>query len=146
MKGYCTLNSDASVKNGVGGYAVWITTDESRIKHYGRFKNPVNDPNEAEMMAVMNGLQMILNRNLKVDVLVVNTDNQFCRSVINGKGNFVTSNRELAALSEKLLEMCRKFPLFYAKRIRGHTNLTTARHHVNRWCDEYARKGRLKND
>ena len=27
MKGYCTLNSDASVKGNVAGYAFWIVSD-----------------------------------------------------------------------------------------------------------------------
>lgn len=142
MVGYCTLNTDASVKDNVGGYAIWITTDEGRIKRYGRFKVPVNDSNKAEIMAVINGIHIILQRNIKPDYLIVNTDNRTCRAVINSKLR-PGSDDEFKKLAEHLIELCSKFPFVLAKKIKGHTKYKTARHHVNRWCDEYARKGRL---
>lgn len=95
MEGYCTLNTDASVKGDVGGYAIWIVSDVGRLRRYGRFRTPVSDANLAEMMA------------------------------------------------DILWSMCQGFPTIYAKPIKGHTQNTSARHVVNRWCDEYARRGRL---
>lgn len=141
-KEYCTLNTDASVKGNLGGYAIWITTNRGRIRKYGRFKIPVNDSNKAEIMAVINGIHLILANNICVDTLVVNTDNAFCRDVVNKKQKG-SSNQDLAQLSIQLLEFCSNFNMVYAKSIKGHTKLKTTRHYVNRWCDEHARKGRL---
>lgn len=142
MKGYCTLNSDASVdlKNKIGAYAVWIKTDFVTIKHAAKFKNPVGDSNMAEIMSVINGIHIILKKNLPVEVLVVNTDNKMCRDIVNNKRKTVPDS--FKEVFDMLLDLCKRFPICYAKSIKGHTNIKTARHHVNRWCDEQAGKMR----
>ena len=142
MKGYCTINSDASVdiSKGVGGYAIWIRTDHTCIKLADRFKGKVNDSNMAEIMAVINAIYVVLMRKISVDVLVINTDNKMCRDIINRRRKNVPD--KFTEVFNTLNELCRHFKICYAKHIKGHTKLDTARHHVNRWCDEYANKGR----
>lgn len=143
MEGYCTLNTDASVKGDVGGYAIWIVSDAGRLRRYGRFHTPVSDANLAEMMAVINGLHLVLSLGLPVQTMVVNTDNATCRSVINKQGAYRSQNRALQEMADLLWSMCQGFPTIYAKHLKGHTRNTSARHVVNRWCDEYTRRGRL---
>lgn len=144
MRGYCTLNSDASVdmSRSIGGYAIWIKTDFVTIKHYDKFKIPVDDANKAEIMAVINGIHLIVKNNIPLDTLVINTDNQMCRDIVNKKRDTVPDS--FLSLYTMLREACEKFPTCYAKKIKGHTKIKSARHHVNRWCDEHAKKARCK--
>ena len=142
MDGYCTLNSDASVdiNNKIGAYALWIKTDSITLRVAGKFKSPVNDPNKAEIMAVINGMHLILNKGLKVRVLVVNTDNLMCRDIINGKRKVVPKG--FTHLFSEIKRVQSNFPKCYAKRIKGHTDINDARHFVNRWCDKQAKRAR----
>lgn len=51
MKGYCTINSDASVNPATGeaGYALWINCDLVTVKIWAPFKNRTWDSNIAEI-------------------------------------------------------------------------------------------------
>ena len=141
MEGYCTVNSDSSIKGNVAGYAFWIVSDGIVVKGYGRFKGEISDSNEAEMKGVINALEVSKRCNLMGKIVVVNVDNSTTRDCINGK---ITSirNETLEGVREILCSRLKEFTKTYAKEIKGHSNKRSARHHVNRWCDDYSRKGR----
>lgn len=145
---YCTINTDASVdpKTGCSGYAFWVVSSSFKFRGYGKFKSPIFDSNEAEMKAVINAMHLLCERDIScIEAVVVNVDNSTARHVINGKVKSFKS-KTLDDTRSVLQEHCSKFPKCYAKDIKGHTYKKSPRHYVNRWCDEYSRKGRESSE
>lgn len=87
MKGYCTINSDASVNPATGeaGYALWINCDLVTVKIWAPFKNRTWDSNIAEIWSVMNGIHWVMKNKIPVEILVINVDNKCCRDIVNRK-------------------------------------------------------------
>lgn len=83
MKGYCTINSDASVNPATGeaGYALWINCDLVTVKIWAPFKNRTWDSNIAEIWSVMNGIHWVMKNKIPVEILVINVDNKCCRDI-----------------------------------------------------------------
>lgn len=145
MKGYCTINSDASVNPATGeaGYALWINCDLVTVKIWAPFKNRTWDSNIAEIWSVMNGIHWVMKNKIPVEILVINVDNKCCRDIVNRKKH-TYKNEAIERLRIEMQSILdRSFPSYYAKNIRGHMDIKHPRYAVNRWCDEYARKARI---
>ena len=134
----CTVNTDASFNSqrGTGGYAIWIRCDEVVVKYWGQFQGKVSDSNECEIKAVVNALSIVLRHNIKCDAVCINCDNSTLRNAVNHKQVPKRFETEI----QKLHELMDKFDKVYAKTIKGHTNKTSPRDYVNRWCDEMSRE------
>lgn len=100
MKGYCTINSDASVNiiTGEAGYALWINCDLVTAKIWAPFKNPTWDSNIAEIWSVMNGIHWVIKNKIPVEILVINVDNKCCRDIVNRK-NHIYKNEAIEKIA-----------------------------------------------
>ena len=141
--GYCTINVDSSFcpRTKVGGYAFWITTDVCTIKGYGRFREICLDPHEAEIKGLINAIQAVKKYSLSPKALVVNCDNKVVRDIVSNNG----VNKKYHKVEKILREMLSDFPIFYAKHIRGHSQIVSARNFCNDWCDKMGRNAWKQN-
>ena len=138
-KRYATINTDASLKEGVMGYAVWIRTEWDKHQFNGagiRGKSI----NEIEMEAIIAGFQYLIYWNLldDIDVIVVNTDSK--EAILNFEKPHTSKYKE----AEKFLNLKEFIPQpIYFKKVKGHSKGHDARHYINTWCDAEARRARI---
>lgn len=147
-KRYCTINTDASYHEGNAGIAVWIVMDpvdgvegSKPIRKFSQEKRQAADCNTAEILAFDHALALLIEDNYTTDVLVWNTDSQ------TGMDAFMQPDRQpkYKALGIKLRTDAAKIaPKFYAKKVKGHTNINKARNYVNGQLDRMASLARKK--
>lgn len=141
-KRYITVNTDASYKDGVGGYAIWIKDDEYTQKVSGACKGEIRDSNAAELCAILNALYILSKKDLsKIDVIVVNTDSSYAIGYL-GKNYDRSKYERFDKPYEALLKDISK-PIKF-KKVKGHTKGKDSRHWVNNWCDSKAKEERVK--
>ena len=132
-----TINTDASydpIKK-VGGWGCWIKSDFFTIKEGGKFRLPINDSNEAEIKALINGFDLLKKQQVEFKVVVINCDNKTVRDIVN----MWKIPERFTVEGNILLKLVMSYPVCYAKEIKSHTKKDTARHWVNNWCDTVAR-------
>lgn len=155
-----TINTDASYLplEKVGGWAFWIRSDDFVFKKFGYFKEPLNDPLEAELFAVINALAYLSNQGIRCTKIIVNTDCYPAIDFLNKKT--VSRLRKIKIGSVPLLvyynNLITKLLGHNSKNIeyrhvKAHTAITNARSFINDWCDARAKeqaklKKILKND
>lgn len=153
-KRFITINTDASHcdKTNAGGWAVWITTTDGRIKQYGAFKESCSGSDFAECGAIINALH-ILHKSfdgLKFDHVVFNTDSMAAIEVFTTEKAHKGFHKEFRRLFKEVMPLIiKKFELksYRFKHCRAHTKEDNARSKVNDWCDKAARKSmREKRD
>jgi ribonuclease HI len=136
-----TINTDASFHHAVkvGGYAFYIICDNFKIQKAGQFRNNPESPLEAEIMAIGNALQMLLNQNNipKSNWLIINTD---CMNAIRD------IKKQRSELAKKVFKIWQKVIIkTESKRnefrhVKAHNGTPDARSYVNDWCDREAKK------
>lgn len=140
-KKYVTITTDAGVRDKVGAYAFWIKTDDITIQRSGRFKNEVDGPHEAEMMAILNGLYKAkeLRSFYSADIVIINTDSKaaihaFTAPIDRVKKEYHFLRSQFLVVRKDIKQEIR------FKHVKGHSKGKTSREWLNRWCDKELRK------
>lgn len=137
-KMYVTINTDASFKDGVGGYAYWITTNSKRYTGHGKIQSKLTNSTQAEVCAIGYAIAFLISNNIQLDVdcFVFNTDSMNARyNIENGKGQFGSRVKRGVKKLRKTYNASS-----YFKHVRAHTGKNDARSYVNEWCDSKAKK------
>lgn len=133
-----TIITDASFcpRTKAAGWAAWVRIDghPEPIKRYAEFRQPVENAQEAEMLAAINGLWLAAQHG--VTVALVQTDCLAVVHMLNGQ----TKNEHLRrAFSGALAKAGVAGIARSGRHVKGHTQTADARSYVNRWCDERAK-------
>lgn len=143
---YLSIGTDASLKDGIMGYAIWITADTPigtiRVQFTGN--GEATDSNHAEMQAIIDALKYVLvNEYVQdVDVIVINTDSMNAKRAFERvhRGDIVYYNDSVKHY-EKLHKLLNKTVVI--KHVKGHSKSSDSRKYVNNWADKAARQSRL---
>lgn len=136
-KKYLTINTDASLKDGIASCAIWIKGDSYTKKHTSIMKGSFVDSNAAELAAITNGLFLASRDKIDdVDRIVINTDSSAAiRILSNG-----TDKDKYKVFYDKFYEIFEEVGIEVKfKKVKGHTRGKDSRHWVNNWCDRNAR-------
>lgn len=143
-----TINTDASFSQHmkVGGCAYWITTTDKMI--FGGFYMEGSDINDCEGEAILKAILKLeeIYRGTKLERLWINSDSKLIINMLNGDFKV---NRKYAKCISEIMESSRRLTKTLSpKHVKAHTGYNTKRHHVNRWCDDKAKKmlGSAVND
>ena len=139
-----TIIADASYcpDTGAAGYGWWIACQRGKLGGHGVLKTKLVNNIAAEMMALVNAFLAGCQAGLiqQHDQVLMQTD---CTAAIN---IFKESTRNKATEQElqiaaKLHEYQKRAGVATSYRhVKGHTTTQDARSHVNRQCDQQARK------
>jgi ribonuclease HI len=143
---YCTINTDASFKDGQAGLAFYVIADfPNQPRPYRTSMSAsceAKDSTEAEIMALVVALQYIKNHNTRWDYIVWNTDSLIGMDYFNGRGGQCERYIKLVKAARELCsEMCGSA---YAKKVKAHSNINDARHYINNRLDLKAKGARKK--
>lgn len=106
---------------------MWIVCNGERFRKYGEFKKPVASSEDAEAMAIINGLH-IAKLVFKAERFHVVSDCKNAMSKVSN-GDYRKHVREAVGNSRVTFA-----------HVRAHTNCPQARSWVNRWCDHWAKE------
>lgn len=136
-----TINTDASYKNNVGGYAFYIVCDMFKIQKGGYFKAYVNDSNDCETMCIANALHTLLHQKElpECSALVVNTDSKI--SINRITNNYTQIGRKTNKILKKLKRKLKCKVSF--RHVKAHVKISSSRRWVNDWCDRESKKWRV---
>lgn len=132
-----TVITDASFcnKSNAAGWAAWIRIDGAvPIKAYGAFKGYIARSDIAEMKAAINGIYLA--RKHGATSILLQTDCLVVVHMANGQCGPKGKSRWHRAMKAAGLTK----DGITARHVKGHTTTADARSHVNRWCDENARR------
>ena len=134
-----TVITDASFcgETRAAGWAAWIRLDgfPEAVKRYGEFHRPMRNSEEAEMLAVVNGV-WIASR-LGAERVLVQTD---CLAVVRAINGRVKNQKTRGDLTRALATAGVLGLSLRGRHVKGHTAVDDARSYVNRWCDKHAKK------
>lgn len=141
MKGFVTLFTDASFssQHKLGAWACWIKSDFHVGRLSGPFKLKVETSNEAEILAIANGIFLVVKTLKGIKKIHLVTDSDHALRVLGNRMKGSTKKeREVHKFIKTLLSDYRiKLSL---KGIKGHSKGSSPREYVNRWCDVKARR------
>lgn len=139
-----TIIADASFcpQTGAAGYGWWTACERGKQGGGGAIKDKVCSSSAAEMIALVNALDLSLRFNLVQggDHILFQTD---CMAAIDAyKGKRMELNKSERAAKKLFYDMKRQHDLTYSFRhVKGHTNRTEARFVTNNLCDMRAKAG-----
>lgn len=134
-----TVITDASFcpRTKASGWAAWVRIDgmNGPIKKYGEFKSPVRSAQQAELLAAINGIWLAKEHG--ATAVLLQTDCLAVVHMIEGqtKKQHLKDSFTRAAAAAGVLNLG-----LSARHVRGHTTIADARSHVNRWCDDKAKR------
>src|SRR5690606_37854520 len=141
-----TINCDASHSShtGDGGYAFWISSNAGIFKRYGKFKNKVRCPAEAELMCIANAVYYTIhNKELwGISKIIINTDSKLSIHMIKTYSAKKKKSERLRIIARDIVNNLNgiKYDL---RHIKAHTkDLKEKNAWVNDWCDRMSRKAR----
>lgn len=138
-----TIIADAShcPETHAAGYGFWIASERGKNGGSGAFKELVATNNQAEMMALVNGLHTACKRGLvqAKDAVLLQTDCMHAIGAFEGKRtNMPPKEQELVSYMRKL---CTTMEITVSFRhVKGHTAGLDPRSFVNNQCDALAKK------
>ena len=128
-KTFITCNVDASWKEGYAGLAFWIVYNNPEKITIKENASCMTDSSvAAELAAINRSIDIILERAIPGDIVVVNSD---CQAAIQKIAN--DQEKIERKLNKKLI----------IKKVKGHTRGHDPRHWVNNWCDVQAKSARI---
>lgn len=145
-----TINTDASwdPKLKIAGYAIWIVSDNFRVKVGGVFKDTCRNPHEAEIKAILNALYILGTKEDYISRIIFNTDSTNAIGVLtwdlphikkylgrNNAKHWKPFYKKLNRYKKKITGM----PVYEFRHVRAHTGAENARSKVNEWCDKTAK-------
>lgn len=143
-----TINTDASFypEQKIGGYAIWIASNNGKVKCAAGFKDTLQTPHDAEFKCIINALHLLKKQNWIVTEIYINTDSSTVINTIEdekvaakapqyGKDNLKAYHAIIKQLGVKNVSL---------RHVKGHLHTKTARHFVNQWCDDNAKKAARK--
>jgi ribonuclease HI len=143
-KYWATINVDSSFDHNTnqGGYGIWITTPNKRIKKWGKFKTELLDSNHAELLGTLNALHILKEERLDIRAIGINCDNDLVRKYIKKR---CSVNEKYEICFNKLHEYLLDYEGSFAMKIRGHSSESKPRDFVNKWCDKMSREYKRGN-
>lgn len=134
-----TVITDAShcPRTGAGGWAAWVRVDGIAWPHKGSgpLRMSTSHPAEAEMMAALNGIHIA--RQMGARSVLLQTDCLMVVHLVHG----LVRKRKPRDIWHRLVAAARvDLHGVSARHVKGHTDQAGAKFHVNRWCDEWARR------
>lgn len=139
-----TINTDASYypQYKVGGYAIWITSDDGRLKYANGFKDMLASQHDAEFKSIINALHILKKTKLTVSKLIINTDSQTVIDVVNGTPSKKGKPKYLKDNYNLFLNLIKQMGIndVTLRHVKAHTHTKNARHWVNDWLDKQAKK------
>lgn len=142
-----TIHTDASFsgKQKVGAWACWIHGENLLIKKSGRIKEPIDDGNLCELIAIANALA-ILNRHRDIGryELYIHTDSKVAIWLL--KGERPTGKPHFNTVLAYTLGMLKQTKGYRFEHVKGHVwnggheEYSKPKYFINRWCDIAARK------
>lgn len=147
-----TINTDASFKDGFGGYAFWIVCDAGKIQKAGMIKNKANTSTDAETMCIANAIHTLKHSRFSgVTKVIINTDSKESINLLTGKSRCKAANPLFKVVEEcmfNMMELCLKLglsirevdKLIEFRWVKAHNGKKDARSFVNDWCDKEAKK------
>ena len=139
-----TINTDASFYplQKIGGYAIWIASNKGRVKYAAGFKNTLHTQHDAEFKAIINALYLLKKQRWTITEIYINTDSQTVIDTIENEGAFKKMPQYGKDNYQAYLSIIKELGVKYVslRHVKGHLHTKTARHFVNQWCDDNARK------
>lgn len=147
-----TINTDASVVEGCGGYAFWIVCDAGKIQKAGHIKTKITSSLGAEIFSIGNAIYTLLHSKFtEVTKVIVNTDSIGAIDILAGHVGVKPTSVFYKAVEEtrfNMIDVCIKngMPIrdvkkvFEFRHVKAHTKASDARSFVNNWCDKESRK------
>lgn len=156
-----TVISDASYREGFGGYAVVIITSNGGKQYSVPVRFQVNNIGQIETMALCDGIMTALAEfSAGVDVIVVaQSDNIQVLSLLAHYGGIPAKGTDtpitaapqrdelMNTFAAATLRMVREHDgKLYLKHVRGHTQCMKGRSQANRYCDLLAGRARKNSE
>lgn len=142
-----TINTDASFthKFNRGSYAMWIVSNQGRIKKAGMLKQEMKKPWEAEMQAIVNAVFVLRECGWEgIRKVICNTD---CLNAIHLFQNDVREIRYHSLLNKRSNKIVKRFisvvgpyrEMIEFRHVKAHSGKNDARSYVNEWLDTQAK-------
>lgn len=140
-----TISTDGSfyLKDRVGGYAYQIKSNNGILKDWGPVDTRVSNPTEPEVIAVIHALSKLIQEDVKIHTLTINTD---CEFIVRDVWNYnKTWKKVIKKLSKRLLDVLSEldYTKLNVKHVKAHSKLINNRRIANDWCDKKSREGSL---
>jgi ribonuclease HI len=135
-----TMFTDISVsmRHGIGTYAVWAKESGNTLRHVARFKTPVFDSNVAEVLAIVNGLFIVI-RQMQPPTdskIIAQTDSA---TAISALTPLISHGRYAQALIRRNQILHGRGIEVEYRLVKGHKGHADRRSSVNTWCDRACR-------
>ncbi len=142
-----TINTDASFthKFNRGSFAMWIVSNQGRLKQGGMLKQEMKTPWEAEMQAIVNAIYVLRGLPwINVHRVICNTD---CLNAIHLFQNDVREIRYHSLLNKRSKKIVKRFisvsgpfrGMIEFRHVKAHSGKDDARSYVNEWLDREAK-------
>ena len=138
---WVTAYTDASFKDGVGGWAIWLRSELGRVVLSGKCPETVTDNSLAEMYAIGKAIGTAKDTWSVTTGVQINTDHQGCITLLK-RGDFskpITSDLELLAWDIRAMVNNHRLRL-HLKHVKGHGNGRDIRSYLNNKVDGLAGK------
>ena len=147
-----TINTDASFKQGYGGYAFWIVCDAGKIQKAGKIKEPCLGSSDAEAMCITNAIYTLKHsRFTEITKVIINTDSEPSIHLLSGtiKAGVKTAiSKVIEECKLLMMEICLANGLsirdyktvFELRHVKAHSGKKDSRSFVNEWCDQEAKR------
>ncbi|MCB1712422.1 MAG: ribonuclease H-like domain-containing protein [Candidatus Riesia sp.] len=147
-----TLNADGSFypETGKAGYAFWVSSNAGVFTSWGKLAE-AGSSEEAEMMAVINGLHYVRNHKKlqSITKIIINSDCDLIRTIMEEPEKTLRKTAEKTKRRRWLTKHLIKYTNWYKgkhvacefRHVKAHKGTGTPRKYVNNWCDRHAKKG-----
>lgn len=135
---WVTLYSDASLREGISGWGVWLRSERGRIVEKGRCDDWVNDINAAELFAVYKALELTVAAWPETKGMQVNTDNQVVLRSL-WPWSPAHSHPTIKRAQDLVRELLKKHEIrVRTKHVKSHQKGDDVRSWLNNRCDKLA--------
>ncbi len=155
-----TLISDASLKDGKGGWACYLKREHQTHRAHGQLKGHISTSSEAETMAIANAIALLSKVNaLKGDRLLIQADSTQALGTIltfiphatvkhySSDPCAILPARVMTARQRAAAEYIRDHTTnasrIFLRHLRGHQSDKSSRTWAHNWCDEMAKQARM---
>lgn len=146
-----TINTDASFSktHGVGAGAIWIVSNDFKIKYSSVLRSKTLNPTIAEAHTILNALHLVFRQNISANTrVIINTDSMNAIYIFTTNKDMISKYRikgwkELQRHLDKAKSLkpgvTDKIHIEF-RHVKAHVSTDTARTFVNEWCDQEAKR------
>jgi ribonuclease HI len=142
-----TVTTDASYHQTLnhGSYAFWAVCDNFRINKSGVFRNKCINPDDAEAMAIINALRIVLLLDRSIKKIIVNTDSLNAIALLRWDKKHIKKyiSTDLAIwnhIRTAFKKLALKDINLIFRHVKAHSGVLDKRSFANEWCDGEAKR------